>query len=414
MLPAPHSGTVDSKPAPDNAANARRRRVARVASEIARSLDLERAGAAERRVAPAPMGSRGLARLAAEVCSGERSSAAHLRPAIGHGPPRPSRSADMMDEVVRLCELFDEQMEALPFEWKPLDAIHDELAAVARFEGVRPELVDTLRGLRYRELESGAGLARRLPVHARLAGRVFQQLGPDRDYELGELEELALQDPVLAGSVMQVANSALYSPEQRIGELSHAISYVGTSATRQVLLAAVMRPLFASAGLSRAWTHAVQMAQLCAALARQTRLLEPGPALLLGLVHDVGSLAVHFLPPMVVERYRRLTENGDCPPAYVEHLLLGCDHGEIGAGVLIDWCFPEHLIEVVRLHHQPERSESTATSLLYLAEFWAGLDEDLPSHLRVEECSRRTGISLESLANVRNRQDALTLLRTVA
>ena len=373
-----------------------------MAGTVRRTVDLR---------ASQQLGCSGLARLAAEVLSARE----------GPRSPEPIESAPPLvpgvegaGEIVRVCELLDDQLEALPFEPKSIDAILDELQAIVACEGVRPELVDALRGLRYRDLEPAAELGRRLPVQARLAQRVFHQLGVDRDYEVRELESASVQDPVLAGSLIRVANSALYGAEQRIGSVPHAIAYVGTAAARQVLLAAVMRPLFASAGLVRLWSHGVQMAQLCAALAQQTQVLETGSAVLLGLVHDIGSLAVHMLPRAVVDCYRRLTEQGGCPPAYVEQLLFGCDHGEIGAGVLDGWSFPEHLVEAVRLHHQPERSSSMITSLVYLAEFWSGLDEDLPSHIRLEQCSRRTGLSLDSLASVRVAKDALDRLRAVA
>ncbi len=403
----------------DDGAVARRRRVARLASEVAVSLGLPSdVVAAVHRAAhlrgARELGASGLARLAAEVRAAGNAQIATPGPNTAKAPSPAGPGIDSAAEIVSVCELLDEQLEALPFDSKPVDVILDDLQAVICCEGVRPELVDAIRGLRYRGLEPAAELGRRLPVQARLAQRLFHQLGASREYDSAELEAIAIQDPILAGSLIQVANSALYGAEQRIGTVRHAISYVGTAAARQVMLAAVMRPLFASAGLVRLWSHGLQMAQLCAALAGQTQVLEPDSAILLGLVHDIGSLAVHMLPRTVVERYQRLTEHGACPPTYVEQLLFGCDHGEIGAGVLDGWSFPEHLVEAVRLHHQPERSPSVLTSLVYLAEFWSGLDEDLPSLMRVQQCSRRTGLSLDSLASVRQGKDALDRLRTVA
>ncbi len=356
------------------------------------------------------LGESGLARLADEICAAGRTPGAPPDPGIS----RFGSGVESATEIVRVCELLDEQLEALPFETKPIDEILDELEVVTVCEGLRPDPVDALRGLRCRDVEPAAELGRRLPVQARLAQKLFRELGVERDYEIHELEACSVQDPVLAGSLLQVANSALYGAEQRIGDVKHAIAYVGTEAARQVLLGAVMRPLFASAGLLRLWTHGIQMAQLCSALAGETKLLEPGTAMLAGLVHDIGSLAVRMLPREIVDRYHRLTEHGVCPPTYAELLLFGCDHSEIGAGVLDSWAFPEHLIEAVRRHHQPECSDSHLTSLIYLAEFWSGLDEDLPSVIRVEECSRRTGLSLDSLASVRIGKNALDRLRSVA
>ena len=407
------------------------RRVARVAVEVALSLKLP--GSLTRVLEEAAlhhrqceMGPLGLARLAAEVCAARpapakpseavvSSDVAEVLALLGGDRAAPGAPAlQLVAEIVRLCAMLDSQLEALPFEYKHMDAILDELEGVVAFEGVRPALVESLRSFRCRDLKPEKEVWRRLPVQARQAQEVFRCLGSEREYEVRELEALAVRDPVLAGSLIQVANSALYSPERRIGTVRQAIAYIGTIAARQVLLAVVMRPLFASAGLARVWSHAVQMAQLCSALATQTGLLDPGAALLLGLVHDVGALAVRLLPRPILERYERLTGLGCCPPAYVEHLLFGCDHGEIGAGVLDGWCFPDLLIDAVRFHHQPERSVSLVTPLLYLAEFWSGLDEDLSSFVRVQECSRLTGVSLDALASVHVRPDALHLLRTVA
>ena len=94
--------------------------------------------------------------------------------------------------------------------------------------------------------------------------------------------------------------------------------------------------------------------------------------------------------------------------------MLGCDHGEIGAGLIAEWNFPDEFIEAVRFHHQPERSDSKLASLAYLAEFWSGLDEDLPSFGRVDACLARVGMTLETLMEM-GRQDAdLRALKAVA
>ena len=154
-------------------------------------------------------------------------------------------------------------------------------------------------------------------------------------------------------------------------------------------------------------------APLCAGLAGHTGLLSCEEGLVLGLVHDIGAVAVQFLPRETLVTYRNLIEGG-CPPAYVERLLLGRDHGEIGAGLLAQWHFPEEFIDAVRFHHQPERSPSKLASLAYLAEFWSGRDEDLPSFGRVEACLERVGLALETLMELGTRDSTLRALNAVA
>jgi len=195
--------------------------------------------------------------------------------------------------------------------------------------------------------------------------------------------------------------------------VGRAIASIGIVASRKVMLAAAMRPLFASAGLSRIWSHSLSAAPLFAELSSHTGLLHRDEGLVLGLVHDIGSLAIQFLPRETLATHRNLVDGG-CPTTYVERLLLGCDHGEIGAGLISDWHFPAEFIEAVRFHHQPERSPSDLAAMAYLAEFWSGLDEDIASFGRVESCLARVGITLETLVELGRGDTALNALRSVA
>jgi HD-like signal output (HDOD) protein len=366
-------------------------------------------------------GESGLARLAAAVCSAddhpvvipkdrdssELNAAYSLR---GGKPIRPNKAEeDRIAQIVKMCRAVDQQFEALPLEYKPVDEILDEVQSFGVLEGFDGELVQYIRQFR-----CGSTARGRLPVQAVIAQQVLRTLGMKQECEVEELVKLAGQDAVLAGSVIQVANSAFYGGETRLSRIGDAIRYLGTVATREIMLAAVMRPLFASAGLLRLWKHSIQMAQLCSVLAERSGIMDPDEAMLLGLVHDIGSLAIQTSSSVVLERYNRLVENG-CPSAYVESLLWGCDHGELGSQVLLEWNFPDRIVEAVRFHHQPERSESPIASLLFLAEVWCGLGEDTASILRTQLSSKQTGITMESLAtSLVGKGGALDLLRSAA
>jgi HD-like signal output (HDOD) protein len=333
--------------------------------------------------------SRGLDRLAWQVVGGD--------------------AARRISDIVQISNLVDEQLEALEFEHKDVEAILGEIQGFAAFEGFDPALVEHLREMRCRKFPGQL----QLPVEGATAGLVFRTLRAQREFEVRELEALALRDPVLAGSLLGVANSALYGRACRVSTVGRAIVSVGIIAARKVMLAAAMRPLFASAGLARIWSHSLSSAPLCSALARHTGLLSPEEGLVLGLLHDIGAVAVQFLPRETMTAHRNLVEGG-CPAAYVERLLLGRDHGEIGAGLIAEWHFPEEFIEAVRFHHQPERSPSKLPSLAYLAEFWSGLDEDLPSFGRVEACLERVDLTLETVMEMGLRDATLLALNSVA
>jgi HD-like signal output (HDOD) protein len=333
--------------------------------------------------------SSGLGRLAWQVVAGD--------------------DARRVADIVQICNLLDEQLEALEFEYKQVETVLEEIQSLAFIVGFDPALVEHLRDMRCREFSS----LLHLPVEAGASHLVFRTLRDDREYELRELEAIAVRDPVLAGSLLGVANSALFSRTRRISTVGRAIAAVGVDAARKIMLASAMRPLFASAGLRRIWSHSLSSAPLCSALAHHTGLLSADEGLLFGLVHDIGAVALQFLPRDTLDTLRNLVDGG-CPPAYVERLLLGRDHGEIGAGLIAQWHFPEEFIDAVRFHHEPERSPSKLVALAYLAEFWSGLDEDLPSFGRVEACLTRVGLTLETLGEIGNPDSILSALKSVA
>ena len=252
------------------------RRTAALAVELGR-----RAGVASEPLAQAALlhhsleplrHSSGLGRLAWQVVGGD--------------------DARRIADIVQVCNLVDEQLEALEFEYKEIEAILEEIQSFAALEGFDPAVVDYVREMRCREIPGGF----RLPVEGGAACRVFRELSAQREYEIRDLEAIALRDPVLSGSLVGVANSALYGRSDRVSTVGRAIASVGVIAARKIMLAAAMRPLFASAGLERIWCHSLSAAPLCSALASHTGLLSSEEGLVFGLVHDIGAVAVQFLP----------------------------------------------------------------------------------------------------------------------
>jgi putative nucleotidyltransferase with HDIG domain len=230
-----------------------------------------------------------------------------------------------------------------------------------------------------------------------------------------EMEAAASMDPVLAGRLIQTANSAYYSPRNPIGTIFNAVAFIGTETARRVLLAAAIRGNFASPQAHRLWNHSLDVAQTAELLAMHASVkIDPAQAFLAGLIHDIGRLAFAIMPLAFQERFQRLTDGG-CPPVEVEMCLSGRCHGEVGGETLGQWKFPTDIVEAVRWHHRPERSPLPLASLLYLAEFITESQEDLPSYVRMNAAANMAGISMSTLANIRqNDTGSLHSLRFAA
>jgi hypothetical protein len=82
------------------------------------------------------------------------------------------------------------------------------------------------------ELLSGA----EAPTFKESSLRVLDRLR-DPDVEFDEVAEALQWDPGLSLKVLAVANSAAYSPRQQIGDVRHAVSFLGRAKLEQLALA---------------------------------------------------------------------------------------------------------------------------------------------------------------------------------
>lgn len=337
--------------------------------------------------------------------------AAVLRGFHGVAPVPAKPQWQSLADVLVVSNLLDEQRELAL--WDPLDP-PDMWRDFEDLRGlIQPPVLEAARKALDAPFRVAADHPWDLPVQASVGKEVLCALAAKRDCDLPFLANLAIKDPVLSGKLVEAANSALYSRRSPVRSIPQAISYIGSESARKVLLALAIQRLVGSAKLTDLWRHSVWMAQYCEALAGDTGLIPPDDALLLGLVHDIGRIALATLPSRAGVAQARLVERG-CPPAYAERFFVGRDHAEIGAEVLRRWHFPDSLVEAVRMHHRPADSDSVAASVLYLAEFHSTTDEDLPSRRHFNAALQRTGLDLEALARVQHLDRSLARALKVA
>jgi putative nucleotidyltransferase with HDIG domain len=305
-------------------------------------------------------------------------------PAKSQGTDRISALANILE----IADLFDEQLEMAQFEGR---AVRQVLEAASD----DPVLGAALGSLRKASRADLLALIPKLPVYPEAAMRALNTLQKP-EVHLRELEEISTLDQVLAGQLLQAANSVFFAPRYPIKTVRDAIGFIGLESTRQILSAAALRPLFAAPKLKKLWMHSIETAQVAERIAEMSATVSPREAFLAGLVHDIGRLAITQLPSEVSKACERLAAKG-CETTVAELVLLGFDHSEAGAEVLAIWKFPSDMVKAIRYHHNPDRADSSLAALLYLTEFWSAADEDLPSNAVLQSALKQVGISPEQL-----------------
>jgi putative nucleotidyltransferase with HDIG domain len=214
-----------------------------------------------------------------------------------------------------------------------------------------------------------------------------------------QIVDLAMTDPVLAGSLLSAANAAAYTWSGTVRNVQAAVMYLGDIRAAAVLLAAALKPVMCPSGDQELWLHSLAAASAAEQLARLSDHINPNEAYTVALVHDVGKLLMQLAPPDVSAARQRLIRNG-CAAAVAEVLTCGATHAEAGADVLRHWALPPEYIEAVEFHHEPEHTRSSFAALLYLAEQCTGGEEDLPSAVRTTHALDVAGVTAEDVANI--------------
>ena len=252
---------------------------------------------------------------------------------------------------------------------------------------VSPELLLTQNEL--------ASVYRQLPIPFGTALHIVGLL--DNEFaRRSDIEEIINRDPTLAAHLIKVANSALYGRRQRVRSVPEAINRIGTNRTKLHVLAVAIRGAFSSAPLREIWNHSVDVSKIARGLSVACDYREPDAVALCALVHDIGRVVLWNLGGPFQNLYSQY-QLQSLAVVDIERTICGITHAEIGADFLAHSLFPRGLVDAVRHHHTPARSESQMTGLLYLSEALLACNEDIFSEREYRETLQNLGLPQRAL-----------------
>jgi HD-like signal output (HDOD) protein len=194
-----------------------------------------------------------------------------------------------------------------------------------------------------------------------VALRVREVVADDRS-SLAQLERVVSLDPALSAQVLRVANSSFYGLSRDVSTVRQAILVLGFRATRDLSLAlALASSGRASGDLGRAlWWHALRTGVAARELSMVLPEVDPGEALVVGLLHDLGQFILLATEPRA---YRSLwspdsEDHGRLLAA--ERQVFGAHHAEVGAAALRMWLLPEVIARAVEAHGEVEGTPLSA------------------------------------------------------
>lgn len=202
----------------------------------------------------------------------------------------------------------------------------------------------------------------KLPALSAAAEQIVRQLS-DPDVDLGQAVLAIESSPELTGNLLRVANSAQFAGARTIGSVREALVRLGTRQVTELVLTSSVAPLAKNAVCGydlphgKLLEHSLAVAATADTMVRHLGRKSLVDAFTLGLLHDLGKIALSSHLEIDAEPILELAFDQHVSFETAEARVLGIDHAEAGAFLLERWGLPEALVTAVRYHHKPDTFE---------------------------------------------------------
>ena len=189
--------------------------------------------------------------------------------------------------------------------------------------GVQPEHVKVAEAVAA-ELQTAAADPRYAPRRPQLLPQLLTAVR-DSDTSRGELARMIARDPALVGSLLRLANSAVYRrTAQPVESVERAVTVMGTQGIRSLIAAALVQPVFHTTGGQGGkfpevvWEHTYRAAA-AAEVHAVSEGADPFAAQLLALVTGLAALVVFRVAADQFARASLLADAGSVAALLDEH-----------------------------------------------------------------------------------------------
>ncbi len=174
------------------------------------------------------------------------------------------------------------------------------------------------------------------------------------DCAVQEVVECIQSDPIFAGEILRVANSALYGLPDEVKSVQHATLTLGLDFIKALAVTVGMRAHVKSGMkipvLRRCWRHCMASAVLAQEVAAACGMKED-EAYTAALLHDIGRMGLMAAYP---QEYASVLEFSGAESINLldcERELFDVDHCQAGAWLAEAWKLPPQIRHIAAHHH---------------------------------------------------------------
>ncbi|WP_428606448.1 HDOD domain-containing protein [Sedimenticola sp.] len=237
----------------------------------------------------------------------------------------------------------------------------------------------------------------KLPSLPEVAIRIGRAL-EDGISDAHQIAEIIQIDPVITAKLIKAANSALYGGLNPVETCAGAVVRLGGDVTHKLVLSFALRELFQSDSellkkrMQALWKHSTHVAALCYVLAKNDSRFKAEHAMLVGLLHDIGIVAILNY----ARNFPEETMHAKSIDRAVQHL-----RGEIGSMIMKKWGFPTDFVITALEAEEWMRNKGDAPDycdLVIIAQLHSYIGENKAQHLpSIDEVPAHSRLELGEL-----------------
>jgi HD-like signal output (HDOD) protein len=170
------------------------------------------------------------------------------------------------------------------------------------------------------------------------------------------LLHLIQYDPAIATRILSVANLPVYGYGRHVDSLQQAAGLLSPSLVTSIILTTPIFEMFNDSDHTyhqqfnhlQLWAHCGVTGGLAGFLAAKLQLMEEDICLTLGLIHDIGKMALILTYPKAMLEALDQSKVKKIPLSQALEALIGCNQHEVAGQLATDWNFPDNLIDFLK------------------------------------------------------------------
>ena len=173
----------------------------------------------------------------------------------------------------------------------------------------------------------------------------IRKAAEDEESSANDVINIISLDQSIMAKIIKTANSAAYaSSGKKVDTLKNAYVRLGSKNVVNLVISYTMKELFNTNSellksfMNKVWQHSIRTAAISSILARLTPGFDADKALLMGLLHNIGSVVI------LNNLGEKLESEG--LQKHIDKVLMTLQ-GEVGAALLEKWEFSDEIIEVI-------------------------------------------------------------------